>query len=98
MTDILELLGLRVSRQDIRDALVALGPPQTSYERTVHVVCQAVAAAHEHSAGAAPIDVGVLASLWREEEVTNLDVDCPRVDYEATARAVVARLSEGTDR
>ncbi len=53
--------------------------------------------AHERSAGAAPLDVEALANLWREEEVTNLDVDCSRVDYEETARAVVARLAEQAD-
>jgi uncharacterized protein YfaA (DUF2138 family) len=33
-----------------------------------------------------------LARLWREEEITDLDVDCPRVEYEATANAVLQRL------
>jgi hypothetical protein len=43
------------------------------------------------------VDAKQLAALWREEEITDLDVDCPRVDYEGTAKAVVERLSEPTD-
>lgn len=37
--------------------------------------------------------VEALAAMWREEEVSDLDVDCPQVDYEATAAAVLARLA-----
>jgi hypothetical protein len=38
------------------------------------------------------LDAETLARLWREEEITDLDIDCPRVEYEATANAVLQRL------
>jgi hypothetical protein len=38
------------------------------------------------------LDAETLARLWREEEITDLDVDCPHVEYEATANAVLQRL------
>ena len=52
----------------------------------------------EAAQGAAPRAEGLpsieaLAAIWREEEVSDLDVDCPQVDYEATAAAVLARLA-----
>lgn len=94
MTDILELLGLRVSRQDIRDALAALGPPQTSYERTVHAVCQAVLAAPESGHLASVHTAAVTneaAERLREAATLRLpDARLPRNEVDALLDAALA--------
>jgi hypothetical protein len=58
----------------------ALDPLRSALERLL-----AVAMTEEE-------DAETLARLWREEEITDLDIDCPRVEYEATANAVLQRL------